>query len=73
MLLAQDGEAREELHGHLTALAGGDAATPGVVDATRRALVAALRARDRIELVHALDRELLGLQPRRPVPRAAAV
>jgi hypothetical protein len=73
VLLAQDGEAREELHGHLTALAGGDAATPGIVDATRRALVAALRARDRVELVHALDRELLGLTPRRPVPRAAAV
>jgi hypothetical protein len=73
VLLAQDGESREELHGHLTALAGGDAATPGVVDATRRALVATLRARDRVELVHALDRELLGLQPRRPVPRAAAV
>jgi hypothetical protein len=73
VLLAQDGETREELHGRLVALADGDAATPGVVDATRRALVAALRARDRVELVHELDRELLGLPSRRPVPRAAAV
>jgi hypothetical protein len=73
VLLAEDGGAREELHGHLTALAGGDAATPGAVDAVRRALVAVLRARDRSELVYELDRELLGLTPRRPALRAAAV
>jgi hypothetical protein len=73
VLLAEDEGAREELHGQLTSLAGGDPATPGAVDAVRRALVAALRARDRVELVHELDRELLGLTPRRPTVRAAAV
>ena len=72
ILLSEDGAAREELHGNLVALAGGDGAGPAVVDATRRALVAVLRARDRAELVHELDRELLGL-PRRAEAWAAAV
>jgi hypothetical protein len=72
VLLEQDGAAREELHGHLTALAAGDGATPAVVDAARRALVAVLRAPDRSELVHELDRELLGL-PRRVAAWAEAV
>ncbi|MEX2612334.1 MAG: hypothetical protein WD380_02045, partial [Gaiellaceae bacterium] len=69
---AEDGAAREELHGNLVALAGGDGASPAAVDATRRALVAVLRSRDRAELVHELDRELLGL-PRRVAARPAAV
>ncbi len=72
VLVAEDGGARAELHGHLVALAGGEAASSAAVDAVRRALVMVLRARDRATLVHELDRELLGL-PRRPVARAAAV
>ena len=72
VLVAEDSGAREELHGHFVTLAAGDAASPAAVDATRRALVMVLRARDRAELVHELDRELLGL-PRRPVARATAV
>lgn len=72
VLLEEGGAAREELHGHLVALAGGEGAGSAVVDAVRRAIVATLQSRDRLALVHALDRELLGL-PRRPVARAAAV
>jgi len=70
VLLEEDGAAREELHGHLVALAGGEGAGSAVVDAARRAIVATLRTRDRPALVHELDRELLGL-PRRPSLRAA--
>jgi hypothetical protein len=72
VLLEEDGAAREELHGHLVALAGGEAASPAASEAVRKALVATLRARDRSELVHELDRELLGL-PRRPAAWAEAV
>jgi hypothetical protein len=72
VLLAEDAGAREELHGLLVSLAEGAPATTAVVDAVRRALVAALRSRDRGELVRELDRELLGL-PRRLAVRAAAV
>jgi hypothetical protein len=72
VLLAEDARSREELYGELTALAGGDAATPATVDATRRAVVAVLRSRDRDRLAHDLDRELLGLG-RRPAPHAIAV
>jgi hypothetical protein len=72
VLLGDDSAAREELHGFLVALAGGEAAGSAAMDAVRRALVAVLRSRDRAELVHDLDRELLGL-PRRAPLRAAAV
>jgi hypothetical protein len=72
VLLEDDGAAREELHGHLVSLAGGDAAGPAACEAVRRALVATLRSRDRGELVHELDRELLGL-PRRAAAWAQAV
>jgi hypothetical protein len=72
ILLAEDGGAREELYAQLGALAGGEPAGPGAVDAVRRALVAVLRSRDRAELVHELDRELLGL-PRRSAAWAQAV
>ncbi|MGI8479405.1 MAG: hypothetical protein ACR2M2_06060 [Gaiellaceae bacterium] len=72
VLLEADGAAREELHGYLVGLAGGDGASTASVDAARRALVAVLRAFDRAELVHELDRELLGL-PRRSTAWAAAV
>jgi hypothetical protein len=72
VLLEDDGATREELHGHLVALAGGEAASPAALEAARKALVATLRARDRSELVHELDRELLGL-PRRPAAWAEAV
>ena len=71
VLLEEDGTAREELHGQLVKLADGGAAGPAAVDAARRAIVAALRARDRAELVHELDRELLGV--RRAPPLRAAV
>ena len=70
VLLADDIGAREELHGLLVTLAGGDAGGPAAADSARRALVAALRAGDRGELQHDLDRELLGLS-RRPALRAA--
>ena len=72
VLLAENRGAREELYGQLLALAGGEQAGPAEVDAARRAIVAVLRSHDRAELVHDLDRELLGL-PRRAVARAAAV
>jgi hypothetical protein len=42
------------------------------VDATRRAVVAVLRSRDRDRLAHDLDRELLGLG-RAPATHAIAV
>jgi hypothetical protein len=72
VLLEEDGAAREELHGHLVALAAGDAASPAAGEAVRRALVATLRSGDRVGLVHELDRELLGL-PRRAAAWAEAV
>jgi hypothetical protein len=72
VLLADDTRAREELHAELTALAAGDPATPASVDATRRAVVAVLRSRDRDRLAHELDRELLGLG-RRSASHAVAV
>ena len=70
VLLADAGDAREELHLELAAVEQGGAATPIAVDAVRRLLVAVLRARDRDELVRGLDRRLLGLDPQRPL-RAA--
>ena len=72
VLLEDDGATREELHGHLVELAGGEAGSPAACEAVRKALVAALRSRDRRELVRELDRELLGL-PRRPAAWAEAV
>jgi hypothetical protein len=72
VLLAEDGAAREELYAQLGALAGGQPAGAGVVDAVRRALVAVLRGGNRADLVHDLDRELLGL-PRRSAAWAQAV
>jgi hypothetical protein len=72
VLLENEGASREELHGHLVALAGGEPSSATTREAVRKALVAALRARDRSELVHELDRELLGL-PRRPAAWAEAV
>ncbi len=72
VLLAEDGAGREELYAQLGALAGGEPAAPGVVDAVRRALVAVLRGGNRADLVHDLDRELLGL-PRRSAAWAHAV
>jgi hypothetical protein len=72
ILLGEDARAREELYGELTALASGVPSTTAAVDATRRAVVAVLRSRDRDRLVHELDRELLGLD-RRPVSHAIAV
>ncbi len=72
VLLAEDGAAREELYAQLGALAGGEPAGAGAVDAVRRALVAVLRGGNRADLVHDLDRELLGL-PRRSAAWAQAV
>lgn len=71
VLLEEPGATREELHGHLLALADGDGAGATVVDAARRAVVAVLREGDRHGLVHALDRELLGV-PRRNAVRLAS-
>jgi hypothetical protein len=71
VLLEQDWSSRELLHGDLVALSEGDEATPFVLDAVRRALVASLRASDRVELVRELDRELLGVD--RTAPLRAAV
>ena len=72
VLLAENTTTREELHGELVALASGDEANAVTLDTARKALVAVLRSRDRVELVHDLDRQLLGL-PRRAPLRAAAV
>ena len=55
----------------LTALAAGDSATAVAVDATRRAVVAVLRSRDRDRLAHELDRE--PRPDRLPEPHAIAV
>jgi len=71
VLLAEDGAAREELHGTLVGLAGGEGAGSAAVDTVRRATVAVLRARDRAELKHDLDRELLGVRRRHPVTASA--
>ena len=71
VLLAEDGATREELHGLLVVLAGGEAAGSAAVDAARRAIVAVLRARDRAELVHDLDRELLGVHRRHAIAASA--
>ena len=62
VLLGEDSHAREELYGELTSLAAGEPATTASVDACRRAVVAILRSRDRHQLVHELDRELLGIE-----------
>jgi hypothetical protein len=72
VLLGEDVGVRETLHELLVALAGGAPAGPDVSDVVRRALVAALRAPARVDLVHELDRELLGL-PRRGERLAHAV
>ena len=64
VLLFDEAQAREELYGQLGALAGGEHAASASLDAVRRALVAVLRSRDRVALVHDLDRELLGLGSR---------
>jgi hypothetical protein len=72
VLLADDPGSREELFGELTSFHAGDPATAATVDATRRAVVAVLRSRDRERLAHDLDRELLGLE-RRAAERAIAV
>jgi hypothetical protein len=70
VLLEKDGSARESLHGELSALSSGETTSSIVLDAVRRAIVAGLRSGDRPELVHGLDRELLGLE-RQPALRAA--
>jgi hypothetical protein len=72
VLLGEDPGARETLHEQLSALAGGATAGADVLDAVRRSLVAALRVGDRVDLVHDLDRELLGI-PRRGERLAHAV
>jgi hypothetical protein len=72
VLLGEDTGARETLHELLSALGGGATADGDVLDAVRRALVAVLRAGDRADLVHDLDRELLGI-PRRGERLAHAI
>lgn len=72
VLLAEDASTREELHAQLSALASGTEAGAATTDVARRAVVAVLRSRDRVELREDLDRELLGLR-RTVAPRAIAV
>ena len=72
VLLTEDVRAREELYAQLAAFAEGGPAGTAAADAVRRALVTALRAGDRAELVRELDRGLLGL-PRRSAAHAIAV
>lgn len=72
VLLADDPSTREELHAQLSALASGAEAGSATTDVARRAVVAVLRSRDRIQLQRDLDRELLGLG-RTAAPRAIAV
>ena len=72
VLLAEDASAREEMHAQLSALAAGSEASGATTDTARRAVVAVLRSRDRVELQEDLDRELLGLR-RAAAPRAIAV
>jgi hypothetical protein len=64
VLLGEEAGARETIYEHLSALDGGAQAGRDAAELVRRALVAVLRTRDRGDLVHELDRELLGL-PRR--------
>jgi len=66
VLLEENPDRRSALHAELAGLAGGDEATPGVADAARRALVAALRHGDRPGLVRELDEALLGVRGRAP-------
>jgi hypothetical protein len=72
VLLAEDASTREELHAQLSALASGAEAGSATTDVVRRAVVAVLRSRDRVELQRDLDRELLGLR-RTTAPSAIAV
>jgi hypothetical protein len=60
VLLEEDVTRRERLHGELAELAAGGDASDDAADAVRRALVRTLRYGDRADLVHELDRALLG-------------
>lgn len=70
-LLEEPGSARETLYGHLVALSEGGGASAAVADIVRRALVAVLRQGERPSLVHALDRDLLGVRRRPGLERIA--
>jgi hypothetical protein len=72
VLLGEDLGVRETLYQQLGALERGAPAERDVAEMVRRTLVAVLRSGDRGDLVHELDRELLGL-PRRPERLAHAV
>jgi hypothetical protein len=72
VLLGEDLGVRETLYSQLGALEAGETARRDVAETVRRALVAVLRSGDRGDLVHELDRELLGL-PRRPERLAHAI
>jgi hypothetical protein len=72
VLLGEDLGLRETIYEQLRALDGGGAAGRDVAEVVRRALVSVLRSGARGDLVHELDRELLGL-PRRPERLAHAV
>ncbi len=64
LLETEPGE-RSTLHRQLIGLAGGEACTPVVADAARRALVESLQHGDRPALLHELDEALLGVRDRR--------
>jgi hypothetical protein len=61
VLVETDSARREALHTDLAALAARGDVTAAAVDAVRRALVEGLRHGSRDELLHELDRELLGV------------
>jgi hypothetical protein len=61
LLLENEADARERLHGDLARLAAREDPTSPAIDAARRALVQVLRHGDRGDLVHELDRALLGV------------
>jgi hypothetical protein len=60
ILLEDEPDGRERLHGELAGLAAEGDVTPACADAARRALVEVLRHGDRIALQRELDRALLG-------------
>jgi hypothetical protein len=73
ILLGESGRERAALLEELRALAGGEAASAGAVDAVRRALVETVLHEDRAALVVGLDEALLGLRPRPGRPVGGAV
>jgi hypothetical protein len=68
VVLGDDDATRERIHAELVALAEDGEAGTAATDAIRRVVVATLRSGDRHDLQRHLDRQLLGLEPREPLP-----